>query len=172
MPYVYTQSKLASMAGLPMTRALLVEYPEDRGAWEIENEYLFGSDILVAPVFEEGAASRSVYLPGGKWIDLQTGLSYSPGWHEITAGPIEAVILVRDGVILPQIKVAQHTGEMDWNNIDLVLYSTGNEARGKLFCPGDESITELKIIKKGKNYVIEPPLNNSIKRNFKIIVNH
>jgi len=171
MPYVYTQSKLASLAGLPMTRALFVEYPEDRGAWEVENEYLLGSDILVAPLFEEGDTSRSVYLPGGKWIDMQTRKHYTQGWHDITAGPVQAIILVRDGTILPQIKVAQHTGEMEWTNIDLVIYTSGPEAKGKLFAPGDEMVTELKVSRKGKNYIMDTGLNNSVKRNFKLVVN-
>lgn len=156
MPYVYTQSKLASMAGLPMTRALFVEFPEDRGAWEVENEYLFGSDILVAPLFEEGSDTRPVYLPGnGKWIDLQSGKIYGPGWHQITAGPIQAILLVKDGTLLPEIKVAQHTGEMDWNNIGLSIYSTGNEASTRLFLPGDSGFSKIKAVKKGKSFVLE-----------------
>jgi alpha-D-xyloside xylohydrolase len=90
MPYVYAQSKQSAEQGLPMVRALFVEFPQDKGAWLIDNEYLFGSDILVAPIFEEGKKQRTVYLPQGQWIDFQTNKSYSGGWHTIEAGSIEA----------------------------------------------------------------------------------
>ena len=96
MPYVYAQAKDCSERGLPMLRALFVEYPDDPGSWLIDSEYLFGSDMLVAPLFED-AASRSVYLPPGKWIDYQSGRVYAAGWSQIQAGEIPAVILVRDG---------------------------------------------------------------------------
>ena len=63
MPYVYAQAKRCTEQGLPMLRALLLEYPDDPGAWLIEDEYLFGESLLVAPMMEEGT-SRDVYLPG------------------------------------------------------------------------------------------------------------
>lgn len=155
MPYIYTQAKLSSVAGLPMTRALFVEYPNDRGAWDIENEYMFGSDLLVAPLFEEGNGSRSVYLPGGKWIDLQSGHKYAPGWHDIKAGDIEAIIMVRDGAILPQINLAQYTGQMDWSHIELVPFTSGLEATCKLYCPGDTSVADIKILKNKKGFAFD-----------------
>ena len=75
MPYVYAQAKDCSDHGLPMVRALFVEYPEDPGSWNVDDEYLFGSSILVAPLMETGATARNVYLPPGTWIDYQTGKS-------------------------------------------------------------------------------------------------
>lgn len=72
MPYVFTQAKECSDKGLPMVRALFVEFPHDAGAWLVEDEYMFGSQILVAPLLERGH-QRSVYLPAGKWIDYQNG---------------------------------------------------------------------------------------------------
>jgi alpha-D-xyloside xylohydrolase len=62
MPYIYAQSKDCTERGLPMMRALFIEYPDDPGSWLIDNEYLFGSDMLVAPMFEN-AKNRKVYLP-------------------------------------------------------------------------------------------------------------
>ncbi len=110
MPYVYAQAKDSSERGLPMLRALFVEYPDDPGSWAVEDEYLFGSDILVAPLFEEGATGRNVYLPPGGWIDYQTGRAYAGGWQRIEAGEVPAVILVRDGAAIPHAAVAQSTG--------------------------------------------------------------
>jgi len=59
-----------------MVRALFIEYPGDPGAWQVEDEYLFGADILVAPLLEAQTTGRDVYLPPGQWIDYQTGKLY------------------------------------------------------------------------------------------------
>ena len=88
MPYIYAQTKDSSERGLPMVRALFVEYPNDPGSWRVDDEYLFGSDLLVAPLMHEGVNSRQVYLPPGNWIDYQSGQSYAGGWHKIEAGKI------------------------------------------------------------------------------------
>ncbi|HNR07335.1 MAG TPA: glycoside hydrolase family 31 protein [Saprospiraceae bacterium] len=168
MPYIYTQSLMSSQAGLPMTRALLLEFPEDRGAWEIENQYLLGSDILVAPLFEEGRLSREVYLPAGKWIDMQDGRSYSGGWHRMSAGAVQAIILIRDGTVLPRLKAAQSTRDLDWSQVDLVVFSTSSEAKGMLAVPGETEIRNLKLIKKKKGFELAQeglPVNV----NFKIV---
>ena len=74
MPYIYAQSQVASAHGWPMLRTLFFEYPDDPTSWLVEDEYLFGPSLLVAPLFEE-AASRRVYLPPGSWTDYQTGRS-------------------------------------------------------------------------------------------------
>ncbi len=84
MPYVYAQAKDCSERGLPMLRALFVEYPDDPGSWLVDDEYLFGSDVLVAPLLESGT-TRAVYLPPGKWIDYQTWKAYVGGWNRIQA---------------------------------------------------------------------------------------
>lgn len=65
MPYVYAQAKECTEKGLPMLRALFVEFPDDPGAWKVDDEYLFGSQILVAPLLESGMTGRTVYLPNG-----------------------------------------------------------------------------------------------------------
>ena len=119
MPYIIEESQAASANGLPMFRALLVEYPEDPGAWNIDDQYLFGSKIMVAPLLE-AAESRNVYIPGNKhWVDYQTGEIYSPGWQNIKVPEdgLQAVILVPQGESLKHAPVAQHTSEIDWNSV-------------------------------------------------------
>lgn len=145
MPYVYTQAYLSSQAGLPMLRALFVEFPTDPGAWLIEDQYMFGESVMVAPLFSEDM-SRDVYLPGNeKWIDYQTGKVYNPGWNRLTAGKIEAIILVRDHTILPETKVAQSTKDIDWNDIKQHKFSSdGKQAKGLLFKPNSSKIIKLE----------------------------
>ena len=114
MPYILEQAEDCVENGLPMLRALLIEYPEDPCVWTLDDEYLFGSDILVAPLFEE-SSSRDVYLPEGKWVDYQTRKVYKAGWNRIEAGDIPCIILVKKGAVIPHVPVAQSTSEIDWS---------------------------------------------------------
>lgn len=148
MPYVYAQSKMAADKGLPMVRALFIEYPDDSGAWEVDNAYLFGTDILVAPIFEQGAKERAVYLPGGQWVDYQSGKTYNRGWHTIEAGEIEAIILVKSGTILPKIPVAQSTDQMDWTNVELTVFGMEKVATGWFCLPEDNILRPLNAVQK------------------------
>ena len=159
MPYVYAQAKRCTETGLPMVRAICIEYPDDAGAWLIDNEYLFGQDMLVAPMFEKGT-SRDVYLPGkGKWIDYQSGKTYNAGWNVIETGQIPAVILVRDGAVIPHIALAQSTDKMDWSKIDLKVYSTGNTANGWICLPAENISKELKLSKQSGKFVLTNSLD-------------
>lgn len=121
MPYIYEQAKICSQTGLPMMRALLIEYPDDPAVWQIDDQYLFGKDILVAPLFDSHT-TRNVYLPGGQWVDYQNGKTYNPGWQSLTAGDIPAIILVRKGAVIPHIPLAQSTGDMDWDQVKNIKY--------------------------------------------------
>jgi len=145
MPYVYAQAKDCTLRGLPMVRALFVEFPEDPGAWLMEDEYMFGSQILVAPLMESGN-SRNVYLPAGcKWIDYQTGKVYESGWQTITAGQIPAVILVRDGSVIPHAPLAQRTDQIQWDKVELKTYkASARKCTGLLFKPGDTQLTVIE----------------------------
>ena len=145
MPYVYAQAKDCTLRGLPMVRALFVEFPQDPGAWLMEDEYMFGSQILVAPLMESGN-SRNVYLPAGcKWIDYQTGKVYESGWQTITAGQIPAVILVRDGSVIPHAPLAQRTDQIQWDKVELKTYkASARKCTGLLFKPGDTQLTVIE----------------------------
>lgn len=146
MPYVYAQAKECTEKGLPMLRALFVEFPDDPGAWKVDDEYLFGSQILVAPLLESGITGRTVYLPEGKWIDYQTEKVYEGGWHRIEAGSLPIIMLVRDGSVLPHLKLAQSTSEMDWSKMSLKVYSTDKkQAEGLICLPTDNRIQVVKV---------------------------
>ena len=144
MPYVYAQAKDCSERGLPMVRALLVEFPEDPGAWLVEDEYMFGSQILVAPLLESGN-SRTCYLPKGKWIDYQTGKVYEGGYQTIKVGEIPAVILVRDGSLIPHVPLAQRTDQIQWDKVEWKAYKAdAKKCIGLLFKPGDTSLQRIE----------------------------
>jgi alpha-D-xyloside xylohydrolase len=148
MPYVYAQAKDCSNRGLPMVRALFIEYPDDPGSWLIDDEYLFGSSILVAPLMHANTKDRDVYLPPGNWIDYQSGASYSGGWHHLTAGAIPELILVRDGTVVPHIQLAQSTLQLDWSKLELVVFARDAQAAKGLVClPTDNQLRELSLAK-------------------------
>ncbi len=121
MPYIVDQSQACTRTGLPMLRALLIEYPDDPVVWQVEDQYLFGSDIMVAPMFESDK-ERLVYLPVDRWVDYQSGKTYDPGWHRIATGQIPAVILVRKGAVIPQVPVAQSTDKIEWEKVKKIKY--------------------------------------------------
>jgi alpha-D-xyloside xylohydrolase len=155
MPYVYAQARQCTEKGLPMVRALFVEYPDDPGAWDVEDEYLFGSDILVAPLLED-VTERSVYLPGGEWIDYQTGRSYNGGWHSIKAGKIPIIMLVREGAVIPLIRLAQTTMFMDWSDIDLVVFASASQNPKGLVCfPSDNVLREVSLRQSNRDFVLD-----------------
>jgi alpha-D-xyloside xylohydrolase len=155
MPYVYAQAKDSSERGLPMVRALFVEYPNDPGSWMVEDEYLFGSDILVAPLLDANATGRDVYLPPGQWIDYQTGKVYSGGWQNIQAGVIPVVMLVREGAVIAHMKLAQSTKDMDWANLDLVVYATNAQtAQGVVCLPSDNVLRRVSLPRGTGNFAL------------------
>ena len=91
-PYIRETMAEASEKGTPVMRPLFYQFPEDKASWEIEDEYMFGDSILVAPVIYAGQRTRRVYLPAGcKWKDFQGEATYEGGsWIEASA-PIECI---------------------------------------------------------------------------------
>jgi alpha-D-xyloside xylohydrolase len=156
MPYVYAQAKDSSEHGLPMVRSLFVEFPDDPGSWSVDDEYLYGSSILVAPLLHENSTSRAVYLPPGTWIDYQTRKNYAGGWQTIEAGEIPEIILVRDGAVIPRIALAQSTKDMDWSKIELAVFAKGaTTAKGLIFLPSETEAHELTMTKSGDSFKLD-----------------
>ena len=72
-------------------RPLFMDWPDDPQAWQIEDQYCFGRALLVAPILEEGASQRRVYLPAGEWINVWSGASlHGPAWIDCPA-PLETI---------------------------------------------------------------------------------
>ncbi|MCF8226046.1 MAG: alpha-xylosidase [Bacteroidales bacterium] len=167
MPYIYAQAHDCSEKGLPMLRALFVEFPGDPGSWLIDNQYMFGSDMLVAPLFSD-ELSRDVYLPSGTWIDYQTGTAYNGGWHHIESGEVPIVALVRAGSVIPHIKLAQSTAFMDWSRITLDVFEDENgNADGLVVIPGGELHSIEVTGTEGKYELKENPFGKTVKFKFK-----
>lgn len=90
-PYITDIMAGAHEKGTPVIRPLFYDFSEDKAAWEIEDEYMFGPDVLVAPIMHAKTYARKLYLPHGKWIEFETGATYDGGaWIEAEA-PIERI---------------------------------------------------------------------------------
>ncbi|MGH2551376.1 MAG: TIM-barrel domain-containing protein [Thermomicrobiales bacterium] len=91
LPYLVQEGAYAAAEGTPLMRPLLLDHPDDPIAWTIQDQYRFGRSLLVAPVVEEGATMRRLYLPDGVWTDYWTGETYPGGdWIEFNA-PLDSI---------------------------------------------------------------------------------
>ncbi|MBW3628518.1 MAG: alpha-xylosidase [Gemmatimonadetes bacterium] len=154
MPYVYAQAKSSSVHGWPMLRTLFFEFPDDPTSWQIEDEYFLGSDLLVAPLFDS-TDRRDVYLPPGSWVDYQTGQRYAGArWHEIAAGPIPIVLMVRDHAVIPHAAIAQSTAAMDWSRIELRVFSSDDAPATGLFSVPDGELQTLRLEAAGQGMAL------------------
>ncbi len=112
MPYTYTVTREAHDTGLPLMRALWLQYPGDPQAAALGNEYLWGSDLLIAPVVEKGATTRRVYLPKGSWFDWWTDEKVEGGrWIERPVNLETMPIYVRAGAVIPLDPVRQYVAQ-------------------------------------------------------------
>ena len=123
LPYLYSAARECTITGLPVMRSLWLHYPDDPAAVARGDEYLWGRDILVAPVAEPGAASRRIYLPRGVWYDFWSNERHDGGRELSRDVDLETMPLyVRAGCILPLGPVKQYTGEQVDAPLTLSIY--------------------------------------------------
>lgn len=97
-PYVTELMKEAHEKGTPVMRPLFYDYPQDKKAWEIEDEYMFGPDMLVAPILYEDMRERTLYLPEGDWIDINFKTEYQGGDFVTVEAPLDTLpVFVKKG---------------------------------------------------------------------------
>ena len=113
LPHIYNVMQEASETGLPAFRPLLLDYPDDPATYERDDEFLFGSDLLVAPALREPATEREVYLPAGDWFDFWTNKRYEGGKGMKVPLKLDNIpIFVKGGAFVFRQPVVQHTGQM------------------------------------------------------------
>ncbi|MFL6332116.1 MAG: glycoside hydrolase family 31 protein [Pyrinomonadaceae bacterium] len=123
LPYLYTLFREHTETGAPVMRPLWFEYPDDSRTYTIEDEYLVGRDLLVAPVVRESATRRGVYFPAGdNWVDWWTGKTYEGGRDAEIEAPLDRLpLFARAGSVIPTQPVVQHTGEMAGQPLTLLV---------------------------------------------------
>jgi alpha-glucosidase (family GH31 glycosyl hydrolase) len=139
LPYLYSAARESTVSGLPIMRALWLHYPGDSAAVARGDEYLWGRDLLVAPVVEQGATERKLYLPRGGWTDFWTGERLDGGKEVTRKVDLETIPLyVRAGAILPLGPVKQYTSEKVDAPLELNVYPG---ADGAFFLYEDDGAT-------------------------------
>lgn len=122
LPYIWTEANRCGQTSLPFIRPLVIDFPDDPVAATVEDAYLFGPDILVAPVLDE-RAHRRVYLPPGQWVDFWTAETVDGGHFVTVDAPLDHLPMwVRGGAIIPMGPVRQHVDEHPTGPLTINLY--------------------------------------------------
>jgi alpha-D-xyloside xylohydrolase len=141
-----------------MIRPLFFDFPEDQSAWYPEDEYLFGDDLLVAPIFEDDENSRNVYLPGGgKWMDYHSRACYEGGtWHRLKTDHY-IVVLVREGSLIPVTEPGESVEKMSWESCRLAVYRRDNPYLSGTVPLGKTEIEKIRLpVADLRDYALSP----------------
>jgi alpha-glucosidase len=123
LPYLYTLFAESARSGAPVIRPLYYHYPQDAQALASEDEFLFGPSLLSAPVYQQGASRRAVYLPTGSWFDYWSGQVYAGGQTHLVELPLERwPLFVRANSILPLGPLMQYTDERPTDPLTIHCY--------------------------------------------------
>jgi alpha-glucosidase len=127
IPYMYAYEREAHDTGVGIVRPLFWEFPDDaQRTVDITNEWMFGDDLLVAPIVQEGQKCRTIYLPPGEWTDYFRGQQYDGGKNIVyTVDPhtwADIPLFVRAGAILPTEDVQQYVGQRPVKRIFLDVF--------------------------------------------------
>jgi alpha-glucosidase (family GH31 glycosyl hydrolase) len=147
MPYTYTLAWEAREMGLPLMRAMWLHYPDDVRARGVADQYLWGRDLLIAPVYTKGASARDVYLPRGDWYDWWTSAKESGGRTVSRQVDLATMpIYVRAGAIVPVDPVRQYTGEPVAEATTIRIYR-GADGRFTLY--EDDGVSQEYLKRRG-----------------------
>jgi alpha-D-xyloside xylohydrolase len=123
MPYIYSMAWMVTSASYTPMRALAMDFPGDRRAQNVGDQFMFGPALLVSPVTEPAASTRRMYLPKGAWYDFWTGNKQEGGLTETTPAPLDRLpLFVRAGSIIPMGPELQYASEKPADPIELRVY--------------------------------------------------
>lgn len=123
LPYFYDLCHECEETGLPIMRPVVLHYEDDRETWNLNGEFLVGEHMLVAPVLEQGAVKKTVYLPAGVWYDFFTGKPYEGRQYYLLDAPLDTCpVFVKEGSIIPTYEVLQYVGERPYDTLKLLIF--------------------------------------------------
>lgn len=168
LPYIYSISLQAAVTGLPLLRAMVLEFQNDRATYNLDHQYMFGDSLLVAPVFnEEGEVL--VYFPEGKWFDYWTDEAIEGPMFLQRQVPLEELPLyVKADSIIPMAPVYQYVEEGGWDPLSLHVW-VDDEAY--LTLRDDDGTSEFRATKSPKGIEIDlslPPGKETMQYNLKV----
>lgn len=172
LPYIYTCAREAYDTGLPIMRAMFLEFPDDKECRRQDFQFMFGPSLLVAPVVEQGATTRELYLPKGRWYDWYTGDAFDGGQFITVPAPLDRIpLLVREGSIIPTVEVCKNTAESrtapvtfrcfprDGQTVSFSLYEDDGESLG--YTRGEYSDIDVLCTQAGGIYRIDYSVRNN-----------
>ena len=122
LPYIYDLFYQGQETGLPVMRPLVLHYEDDPEVYNLNGEFLVGESLLVAPVLEQGATKKAVYLPKGIWYDFWTHEKLEGGQYYLVDAPIDhCPMYVKEGSIIPMYDVVQYVGEKPYDTLHLLV---------------------------------------------------
>ena len=122
LPHIYNVMHDASVSGLPALRPLMLEFPDDPVTYGLDDEVMLGRDLLAAPVLWPNASERSVYLPGGTWVDFWTGARLAGGRGYRVPVTLRSIpIFARAGSLIFEHPAVQHTGQLPGQPLRIVV---------------------------------------------------
>jgi alpha-glucosidase len=136
LPYIYTAMAEASSSGIPAMRPMVLEFPEEARFAETADEFMFGSDLLVAPVVTEGDQKRSVEVPRGTWYEFPSGAPVEGGNSVTVDAPVSRIpVFARAGSVIPTQQTVQYTSQAPISPLTLYAFPPrpGMEAFSSLY---------------------------------------
>ena len=126
LPYLYDLFYQGETTGLPVMRPLVLHYPQDENVRNLNSEFLVGETLLVAPILEQGATKRMIYLPEGVWYDYWTGERHEGGRYLLRDAPLDVCpIYMKAGGIIPCYEPVQYVGEKPYHKLQLLVTPGG-----------------------------------------------
>ena len=140
IPYLYDMMHKCEKSGAPIISPLLYNYQNDKKTYEINDEFMFGDNVLVSPVVEQGARQKLVYLPkGNSWIDYWTGEEFEGGQYIIKDAPLDICpIYIKTMSIISNGEDVNYIGEKDTECLNLSIYLCDKKGEGKYIAYNDD----------------------------------
>ena len=142
LPYNYTLAWENTSQGRPLIRPLFYHFPDDPEVWSLDDQYLWGKDLLIAPIFEKEQSKRKLYLPRGTWTEWHTGNKH-PGkqWINVSVSQENIPVFVRNGAFIPMAPDLQNTGSYDWKKINVHFFPgiSVNRSSGSIYIDDGKS---------------------------------
>jgi alpha-glucosidase len=157
LPYLYNEFYKASITGLPIMRPMFLDFQDDEQCYTTDAEFQFmlGNEILVAPVLNENDVYKKLYLPEGKWLELQTNQIYNGNQWVVVEAPINRIpFFIKEGGIVPMQEVQNYVGEKKITELKLYIFPSGNSSSYELYEDdgktldyqnGDYSLTKFEV---------------------------
>lgn len=161
IPYLYDLMRETEQTGIPMVRPLVLEYDRDENVKNRNDEFMLGDRMLIAPVVEQGAREKLVYLPEGTWYDYWTGEAVEGGSFFVRKAPLDVCpIYVKAGAVIPKYPVRMYVGE-DKDDV-LILEAYPGEGtyvhyqdNGKDFAYREGAYNEYRVVNRNGKADVE-----------------